>query len=162
MIASTRLICPSSFLQAGEWTDRRQHAHQALHRSHLFNLPQLIAEVFQREAVASQGAGGHFLRLLLVDLLFSALNQRQNVAHTENARDDAVGMERLQRVVFFAYTDELDGLPRDLANGKRRAASGVTIHLGEDGAGDGEEVVEGLGGFDGVLVSTTPVSESFL
>ena len=44
--------------------------------------------------------------------ILGALDQRQNVAHAENARHDAVGMERLQRIVLFAHADELDGLAR--------------------------------------------------
>src|SRR6266849_9335688 len=98
------------FLQAGEWTDRGQHAHDALHRSHFFDLAQLVTKIFQREAVAGQGLGGHFLRLLLVDLRFRALDQREDIAHAQNARHNAVGMKRLQRIIFFADADELDGL----------------------------------------------------
>jgi len=52
---------------------------------------------------------------------------------------------------FSAGAEELDGLAGDLANAEGGAAAGVAVHLGEDGAGDGELVVEGFGGVDGVL-----------
>ena len=60
-------------------------------------------------------------------------------------------MEGLEGVGLFAGAEELDGLAGDLADGERGAAAGVAVHLGEDGAGDLELVVEGLGGVDGVL-----------
>ena len=43
------------------------------------------------------------------------------------------------------------GCAGDLADAEGGAAAGVAVHFGEDGAGDGEAVVEGLGGVDGVL-----------
>ena len=43
------------------------------------------------------------------------------------------------------------GCAGDVADGEGSAAAGVAVHLGEDGSGDGEAVVEGLGGVDGVL-----------
>src|ERR1017187_4489307 len=139
------------FLQAGERTDAGQHSHQALDRAHLLYLPQLVAKVFEREAVAGEGFGGHLLRLLLVDLRFGALDQRKNVAHAENARHDAVGMKRLQRIVLLAHADEFDGLPRHLPDGKRRAAASIAVHLGKDDAGERELLVELVGGAHRVL-----------
>ena len=41
------------FLHAGERADRRQHPNDAFQRTHLLHLPQLVAEVFEREAVAA-------------------------------------------------------------------------------------------------------------
>ena len=52
------------------------------------------------------------VRLLLVNLRLGLFDQRKNVAHAENARDDAVGMKRLERIVLFADADELDRLAR--------------------------------------------------
>src|SRR5208282_1210201 len=80
-------------------------------------------------------------------------DERENVAHAENARDDAVGMERLKRIVFFANADELDGLPGDLADGERRTAASITIHFGEDDAGERELLMEFISRVDGVLSS---------
>src|SRR5690349_15884087 len=105
-------------LQSREWTDAGQHAHQALQRSHLADLPQLIAKILERESISGQSASGDFVGLLLVDRLLGALDQRQNVAHAENARHNAVRVERLERVVLLTYADELDGRSRDLTDGE--------------------------------------------
>ena len=60
-------------------------------------------------------------------------------------------MEGLEGVRLFAGADELDGLAGDVANGERRAAAGVAVHLGEDDAGEAEALVEVLRRVDGVL-----------
>ena len=90
----------------------------------------MIAEILKREAIAGEGSAGHLLSFFLVDILFSFFNQRKNVAHAEDAGHDAIGMERLERVILFAHADELDGLACDLADGERRAAARVAIHFG--------------------------------
>src|SRR5205823_8154464 len=64
---------------------------------------------------------------------------------------DAVRMEGFQRVIFFAYTHELDRLAGDVADGERRPAPSIAIHLGEDYAGDRKLLVEFLRGADCVL-----------
>ena len=120
-------------------------------RAHLLDLAELVAEVLEGEAVAGERLAGELLGLALVELLFGALEQGGDVAHAHNAADDAVRVEGLKGVGLFAGAEELDGRAGDVADGERRAAAGVTVHLGEDGAGDGEQVVEGLGGLDGVL-----------
>ena len=89
--------------------------------------------------------------LPLVEAFFGAFEQGGDVAVAHDAGDDAVGVEGLEGVGFFAGAEELDGRAGDVADGEGGAAAGVAIHLGEDGAGDGEAVVEGLGGVDGVL-----------
>src|ERR1041385_361965 len=60
-------------------------------------------------------------------------------------------MEGLERIIFFPYADELDGLPGNVADGERGAATGIAIHLGEDHAGQRELLVELVGRVDGVL-----------
>jgi hypothetical protein len=60
-------------------------------------------------------------------------------------------VEGFEGVGLFAGGEEFDGLAGDLADGEGGAAAGVAVHFGEDGAGDLEVVVEGLGGVDGVL-----------
>ena len=61
------------------------------------------------------------------------------------------GMERLQRVELLAHADELQRLPGDVADRKRRAAAGIAVHLGQDHAGDAEALVELVGDLHGVL-----------
>src|ERR1019366_10647268 len=89
----------------------------------------------------------------LIDLRLGLLDERKNVAHAKNARHDAVGMERLKRIVFFADADELDGLSSNLPNGNRRAAASIAVHLGEDDAGKRELLMEFIGRADRVLSS---------
>ena len=154
MMASMDFSCFSSigsvFGNFGERADLREHAHQLLDRAHLADLLQLIAKILEREFVLAELAL-HFARLFLVDVLLGSFDQAEHVAHAEDARDDAVGEERLERVVFFADADEFHGRAGDFADGKRRAAARVAIEFGEDHAGDAEALVKFAGGAHGVL-----------
>ena len=78
-------------------------------------------------------------------------DEREDVAHAEDAVGGAVGMERLERVELLAHAHELQRLAGDVADGERRAAARIAIHLGEDDAGDAQPLVELVGRFDGVL-----------
>ncbi len=60
-------------------------------------------------------------------------------------------MERLERVELFSDTDVLDRRLGDAVDGERGTAARVSIHLGQDHAGDSEGVVEALGHADRVL-----------
>ena len=138
-------------LHAGEGADGGEHLEDGLHGAHLFDLTELLAEVFEGEAVAGEGFFGELLGLAAVEFGFGVLEQGGDVAHAHDAGDDAVGVEGLEGVGLFAGAEELDGRAGDVADGEGGAAAGVAVHLGEDGAGEGEEIVEGLGGVDGVL-----------
>ncbi len=138
-------------LHSGEGADRGQHLEDRLHRAELPDLAQLVAEIFEREAVAEQRFLGQVLGFLAVERGFGLLDQRHHVAHAEDAADDAVGMEWLEGVRLFADADELDGLAGDVANGERRAAACIAVHLGEDDAGEAEALVEVRGRVDRVL-----------
>src|SRR6185437_4378663 len=104
---------------------------EALHRSHLADLPQLVPKIFQRKSVTGKRAGGDVLSFLFIDSLLSAFDQRKNVAHAENARHNAVRMKRLESVIFFAHANKLDRRPCNLPDRKRRATPSVAIHFGE-------------------------------
>ena len=138
-------------LHAGEGADRGEHLEDGLHAAHLFDLTELVAEVVEGEAVAGEGLLGELLGFAAVEVVFGALEEGGDVADAHDAGDDAVGVEGLEGVGLFAGAEELDGRAGDVADGEGSAAAGVAVHLGEDGAGDGEEIVEGLGGVDGVL-----------
>ena len=79
------------------------------------------------------------------------LDQRQHVAHAEDARSHAVRLEGLQRVGFFADADEQDRLPGDLAHRERRAAARVAVGLGQHHAGQVQRGTESPRRIDGVL-----------
>ena len=134
-----------------EGADGGEHLEDGLHGAHLFDLTELFAEVFEGEAGSGEGFFGELLGLTPVEFFFGAFEQGGDVAHAHDAGDDAVGVEGLEGVGLFAGAEELDGCAGDLADGEGGTAAGVAVHFGEDGAGDGEEVVEGLGGVDGVL-----------
>ena len=92
-----------------------------------------------------------FWRLFLVDLLLDLLDQRQHVAHVEDAAGGAIGMEDVQAVGLFADADELDRLAGDVAHRQRGAAAGIAVGLGQHHAGQRQGLAESLGGVGGVL-----------
>ena len=67
----------------------------------------------------------------LVQGFFRPLDERHHVTHAQDPAHDPVGVEGLKAVRFFARANELDRLAGDMADGERRAATGVTIHPGE-------------------------------
>src|SRR5688572_22392618 len=79
-----------------------QHAHDLVQRTHLAQLRELLAEILQREGVLAELAH-HLLRLVGIDARLRLLHQRQHVAHAEDARGEAIGMEGLQRVGLLAH-----------------------------------------------------------
>ncbi len=119
-------------------------------RAHLSDLAQLVAKIFEGEIVFAELAF-QLARLFQVDGFLDALDQAEHVAHAEDARHDAFRQKWFERIVLFADADELYRRAGDFANGKRSAAAGVAIHLGEDHAGDAEALVKFAGGADRVL-----------
>ncbi len=79
------------------------------------------------------------------------LDQRDDVAHAEDAVGDALGMKILQRIHFFAGADQFYRLAGDGAHGQRRAAASVAVDAGQHDAGNADAVVEALGEIDRVL-----------
>ena len=133
-----------------ERADFGKHVHELFERAHFADLAKLIAKIFEREFFFAELAF-ELERGFLVNGLLGAFDQRHDVAHAENARDDALGIETFERVVFFAEADELYGRAGNFADGKRRAAAGVAVKLGENDAGEAEALVKFSGGADRVL-----------
>src|SRR2546428_60590 len=96
----------------------RQHAEDLIERSHLADLLELVAKILQREGVLAELAH-QLLGRLLIDGLLRLLHQRQHVAHPQDPRGDAVGVEGLQRLRLLAHPDERDRAARDLAAAAR-------------------------------------------
>ena len=129
----------------------RQLVHQPGQAAHVLHLLELVAHVVEVELLALGDLLGELLRLVLVDLLLDLLDQRQHVAHVEDAAGDAVGMEHVQAVGLLAGADELDRLAGDVAHRQRGAAAGIAVGLGQHHAGQRQRFAEMLGGDGGVL-----------
>ena len=128
----------------------RQQFKDALQRADLFYLSQLIAEIFERERIARQLLFQR-RRLVFIHLGLDFFDQRQHVAHAQNARDDAIRIKRIERIVLFADADKLDRLADDCLDRERRAAARIAIHLGQDDARNADAFVELVRALDRVL-----------
>ena len=130
--------------------DAGQHRHQPAHAAHALHLHELLAQVGKVE-----GALAHLLgdarRLLGVDRRGGLLDQRDDVAHAEDAVGDARGMKVLDGVDLFAGADELDRLAGDRPHRQRGAAAAVAVDAGQHDAGEPDALVEAAGEVDGVL-----------
>ena len=93
----------------------------------------------------------HPLGGLGLERLLRLLDQRDDVAHAEDAAGDPLGVELLERVELLADADEPDRLAGDRAHRQRGAAAAVAVHAGQDHAGDADAAVELLGDVDRVL-----------
>ena len=130
--------------------DAGHHAHQAAHAAHLLHLRKLLAHVAEVELTLAHLLGGAH-RLLAVDVGRGLLDQRDDVAHAEDAAGDAGRIEVLQRVHALADADQLDRLAGDGAHRQRGAAAAVAVDAGQHDAGEAELLVERAGQIDGVL-----------
>ena len=130
--------------------DAGHHAEQAAHAAHRLHLLQLFAQVAEIE-LALAHLLGRAHRLFGVDIGGGLLDQRDDVAHAENAAGDARGIEFLQRVEFFAGADQLDRLVGDRAHRQRGAAAAVAVDAGEHDAGQADALVESARQIDRVL-----------
>src|SRR5258708_6023022 len=109
----------------------RQLVDHRRYPAHLAHLADLLLEVLQVEALALSRLLREFLRVLDVDRLARLFDEREHVAHAEDARGHALGVKGLQAVRLLAHAGELDRLSRDLPHRQGRPAAPVTVHLGE-------------------------------
>src|SRR5713226_7821110 len=135
-----------------KWSHLRQHVNNLFERTHFANLLQLIAKIFQRKFFLAEltfeiGSG------FFVDGLFHTFNKRHEIAHAENAGDDALGIKTFEGIVLFAEADELYRGAGDFTDGKCRAAARVAIEFGENYAGEPEALVEFSRGAHGILTN---------
>src|SRR5438552_10438102 len=140
-----REVCAAEHL-----LDARDHAEQLAHRAHLPDGAQLRAEILQVELVPAEFLLQRLGLRVLVGLL-GALDEREDVAHAEDARSDALRVEGLERVQLLARACEHDRLAGDGAQRERRTAARIALDLGEHDAGDREPPREALGRRDRVL-----------
>ena len=90
---------------------------------------QLFAQIGEIE-LALAHLLGDARGLFGVDSGGGLLDQRDDVAHAENAAGDARRIEILDRVEFFAGADQLDRLAGDRAHRQRGAAAAVAVDRG--------------------------------
>ncbi len=95
--------------------DAGQHRQHALHAAELLHLLQLLREIVHVERPLLH-LRGELLGLFLVERLRRLLDQRDDVAHVEDAPRDTVGMEGLKRVQLFADAEEFDRRTGDRAH----------------------------------------------
>src|SRR4051794_40131530 len=91
----------------------RDHPDEAAERAHLADLLELLEEVLQRELALEHPGRGFFGRFLLVALL-GLLDQREHVAHAEDATRQPVGVELIEVGELLACRREGDGPADDL------------------------------------------------
>ena len=127
-----------------------KHGDQRRNAAHLLHLGQLVQHVVHVELVLHHPFGGLGGFLLVLQVL-RLLDQGEHVAHAQNAAGHAGRMENLQIVQLFAGALELDGLTGNGLDAERRAATGITVGLGEDDAIHRHGLVEGLGHVHRVL-----------
>ena len=126
------------------------HAGEVLEVAHLLDLLNLIVEVGEVELVLAN-LGFQLLGLSLVKLFLSALYQRYDIAHAQDAVCHTRGVEGVYGFHLFASTNKLDGLIDNGTNGECSTTTGVTIQLGENHTGVVQSVVEFLGSVNGIL-----------
>ena len=93
----------------------------------------------------------HLGLVVLLDGRLGALDQGQDVAHAEDPRRHAIGVEHLERVELLAGRRELDRLAGDRLDAERGAAAGVAVELRQDHTVERDALVERLGDVDGFL-----------
>ena len=111
---------------------------------------ELLAQVGEVE-LALAHLLGDARGLLGVDGGRRLLDQRDDVAHAEDAVGDALRVEILERVHALAGAHQLDRLAGDRAHRERGAAAAVAVDAGEHDAGEPDALVEGAREIDGVL-----------
>ena len=128
----------------------RQHREEVLDGAQLPDLPHLLEEVLERELRPGHLLGG-FLSLLLIHLLLGLLDERHDVAHTEDPRGHAVGIERFEVRHLLPRACEEDGPTGGVRDGKRGPAARVAVQLREDEPGHVDLLHEGTRLDNGIL-----------
>ena len=127
-----------------------EHADNGFQGAHFLDLPQLFQQVVHVEAVFLQLLR-HFLGIFLADGVFRLFDQRQHIAHAQNAGSHSLGVELFEFVQLFAHTHILNGLTGDCQHGQCRTAAGVGVQLGHQHAVNAQCIIKCLCHVDGIL-----------
>ena len=98
-------------------------------------MTQLVAEILQGELL-SRDLLRQALGFIGVQPLLGLLDERQDVAHTQNPRSHPLGMEELEILRFLPHPQEANRDIGDAADRQRGPAARIAIQLGEDDTGD--------------------------
>ena len=129
----------------------RQFIEHAGNAAHVLHLLELVFQVFQIELFALLDLFGKLLGLFLVELLLRFFNQRQHIAHAENARGNSIRIKGFQGIGFLAHTQKFNGLAGNVLDREGRTTAGVRIRLGQHHTGQRQRLTEGLGGVRRIL-----------
>src|SRR5438874_2513828 len=130
--------------------EARDQLHQTADRAHAPDHPVTLEKVVEAE-LPLEHAGLELLLLVLLDGLLGAFDQRQDVAHAEDARSHPIGVEVLELVDLLADRDELDRPAGDGLDRERGTAARVAVELRQDHAVKGDALLEGERDVDGFL-----------
>ena len=114
-------------------------------------MTNLRLEIVQIKAFAGLELVRHFFGFIEIDIGLRFFDQRQNVAHAEDAAGHAFRVKHLEAGQLLAGAGELDRRAGDMPHRQRRAAARIAIELGQNHAGERQRVVKRLGGIDGIL-----------
>ncbi len=121
----------------------RNHLQHALERPHAAQHLVALEEVVEGELALHHPALDLFL-LVVADRGLRALDEREHVAHPEDARRHPVGMEPLERVELLADRRELDRAAGDVLHRQRRAAARIAVELRHEDAVEVDALLERL------------------
>ncbi len=138
----------------GHFAHAGHHRHHAFHAAHLEHLFKLHLQVVHVELTLHH-ALHHLLGLFGLDGFLRLFDQRNDIAHAQNAARDTVRFKGLDGVHLLAQADKSDGLAGDCAHRQCGTTAAVAVHPGQNHTGDADLGVEFLGDFDGDLTGQT-------
>ena len=109
----------------------RHHADQFGERAHLLDGLHLLQEVLESEVFAPLHLAGHALGLIGIKGPLGLLNERQDVAHFQDAASHPVRVESLKVLRLFAGGGKHHRFAGHTHHRQRRTTTGVTIKLGQ-------------------------------
>ena len=92
---------------------------------------KLLSKILQIEAAAFLYLAGELLGLAVIYLPFHFLDEREHVAHPQNARGQPLRVKGIQRIGLFTDTEEFDRPLCHCAHGKGCTAARIRVDLGE-------------------------------
>jgi len=111
-----------------------EHPEDAVEGAEVLDHFHLIEEVGEVEFALLHPLGG-FHGFLFVDFLGDGFDHGDDITHAEDTVGHAVGVELLEGVEVFSFTDVFDGEASDTAHGEGRTTTGVSVEFSQDDTG---------------------------